>query len=162
MNPFTDFVFSGIGNETSCAEFNYYMDPEAAHIVHNSLVCPVIVLPWECCLSTSIPKVKISFQSNERWLMWFFTFFFYRNGGTKHLPTLTVKTFNYWTKSMKLRTAIAIRFCHAMHFWRQFLCSPRNAYKQKANIMPQSNCKGFTLAAKWCWIISEGTSTMSS
>lgn len=44
----------GIGNETSCAEFNFYMDPEAANIVFDTVKCPTVVLPWECCLPDSI------------------------------------------------------------------------------------------------------------
>ncbi|XP_031636105.1 inosine-uridine preferring nucleoside hydrolase-like [Contarinia nasturtii] len=46
--------FKGIGNETSCAEFNFYMDPEAAHIVLDTFKCPITILPWEACRPDSI------------------------------------------------------------------------------------------------------------
>ncbi|XP_031628323.1 uncharacterized protein LOC116344081 [Contarinia nasturtii] len=44
----------GIGNTTSSAEFNFYVDPEAVHIVFATLKCPMTVLPWECCLEDSL------------------------------------------------------------------------------------------------------------
>ncbi|XP_055306455.1 nucleoside hydrolase-like [Sitodiplosis mosellana] len=40
----------GIGSIKPCADFNFYMDPEAAHIVLNSLTCPITTLPLECGL----------------------------------------------------------------------------------------------------------------
>lgn len=43
----------GVGNVTSCAEFNFYSDPEAAHIVLTESKCPLFILPWETCLKAS-------------------------------------------------------------------------------------------------------------
>ncbi|XP_067002246.2 nucleoside hydrolase isoform X2 [Anabrus simplex] len=45
---------TGIGNVTSAAEFNFYNDPEAAHIVLSSAVCPITLLPWETSLHAEI------------------------------------------------------------------------------------------------------------
>ncbi|XP_031628266.1 inosine-uridine preferring nucleoside hydrolase-like isoform X2 [Contarinia nasturtii] len=46
--------FQGVGNTTSCAEFNFYIDPEAVHIVLETVTCPIIILPWECCLEENL------------------------------------------------------------------------------------------------------------
>lgn len=43
----------GVGNVTSAAEFNFCMDPEAAHIVLTESVCPVHIFPWEVCLQSA-------------------------------------------------------------------------------------------------------------
>ncbi|XP_055321195.1 nucleoside hydrolase-like [Sitodiplosis mosellana] len=44
----------GRGNSLKGAEFNFYKDPEAAHIVLNSLNCPITILPLECGREESI------------------------------------------------------------------------------------------------------------
>lgn len=44
----------GEGNVTSSAEFNFWMDPEAANIVLDESLCPVIIFPWESCKLASI------------------------------------------------------------------------------------------------------------
>lgn len=41
--------YQGVGNHTRAAEFNFYNDPEAAHIVLTKSKCPISILPWEPC-----------------------------------------------------------------------------------------------------------------
>lgn len=54
------FVFAGVGNTSACGEFNFYMDPEAAHIVLDSLKCPVTIVPWECCTQDVMNISKVT------------------------------------------------------------------------------------------------------
>ncbi|XP_053698013.1 pyrimidine-specific ribonucleoside hydrolase RihA-like [Sabethes cyaneus] len=61
----------GMGNVTKSAEFNFWADPEAAHIVFNNLPCPITLLPWETCLSEqkTIPmewRMKIVGDTSNR------------------------------------------------------------------------------------------------
>ncbi|XP_061392928.1 pyrimidine-specific ribonucleoside hydrolase RihA-like [Musca vetustissima] len=42
--------YRGKGNITKSAEFNFMMDPEAAHIVLESVDKPISLLPWETCI----------------------------------------------------------------------------------------------------------------
>lgn len=37
----------GEGNVTPAAEFNFYCDPEAAHVMLTEASCPVLMVPWE-------------------------------------------------------------------------------------------------------------------
>ncbi|XP_043270492.1 inosine-uridine preferring nucleoside hydrolase-like isoform X2 [Venturia canescens] len=46
--------YTGKGNITAQAEFNFFADPESAHIVLNSITEPLILLPWETCLASEI------------------------------------------------------------------------------------------------------------
>ncbi|CAO1390410.1 unnamed protein product [Diamesa serratosioi] len=46
--------YKGEGNITPSAEFNFWMDPEAANIVLAESLCPVIIFPWESCKQASI------------------------------------------------------------------------------------------------------------
>lgn len=47
----------GVGNTTNHAEFNFWFDPEAAHIVFDETLCPIFIMPWETCMHSgaSIP-----------------------------------------------------------------------------------------------------------
>ncbi|KAM7348053.1 nucleoside hydrolase isoform 1-T2 [Cochliomyia hominivorax] len=40
----------GVGNFSRAAEFNFFADPEAAHIVLTKSKCPITILPWEPCM----------------------------------------------------------------------------------------------------------------
>lgn len=46
--------YKGIGNITPYAEFNFYVDPEAADILLNSTRKPINMLPWEACLTQNL------------------------------------------------------------------------------------------------------------
>ncbi|XP_075706429.1 uncharacterized protein LOC142740892 isoform X2 [Rhinoderma darwinii] len=50
----------GRGNRTACAEFNFYLDPEAAYIVTNEFSCPMFIAALEFirenCLTTEYFK----------------------------------------------------------------------------------------------------------
>ncbi|XP_017012070.2 nucleoside hydrolase-like [Drosophila takahashii] len=50
----------GRGNVMKCAEFNFMMDPEAAHIILERLKEPALILPWE-------PSVEDSFYLTLDW-----------------------------------------------------------------------------------------------
>jgi purine nucleosidase len=48
-------AWKGFGNQTSAAEFNFYVDPESAHIVFDRFDQNVIMLPWEVSLDQIMP-----------------------------------------------------------------------------------------------------------
>ncbi|ELT98557.1 hypothetical protein CAPTEDRAFT_226345 [Capitella teleta] len=45
--------YEGKGNITSCAEFNFHTDPEAADVVLREMTCEVTVVGWELCLKAA-------------------------------------------------------------------------------------------------------------
>lgn len=51
-------MFTGIGNSTLCAEFNFEMDPESAYIVLEEFLCPTYVATWEYSCRNSLPWVS--------------------------------------------------------------------------------------------------------
>ncbi|XP_064616443.1 nucleoside hydrolase-like isoform X2 [Liolophura sinensis] len=57
--------YHGIGNSSISAEFNFYNDPEAAHIVLSELKCtrPITLVCWEVCLDFSL-----TWEQYEQWL----------------------------------------------------------------------------------------------
>ena len=48
----------GRGNTTSCAEFNFHSDPEAAYVTFNELQCPVTLATWELSLDVALNWVQ--------------------------------------------------------------------------------------------------------
>ncbi|XP_077338895.1 inosine-uridine preferring nucleoside hydrolase-like isoform X1 [Lithobates pipiens] len=44
----------GRGNRTVCAEFNFYLDPEAAYIVTNEFTCPIFIAALEFTWENSL------------------------------------------------------------------------------------------------------------
>lgn len=44
----------GVGNVSSCAEFNFWSDPEAANIVLAESKCEIYIFPWEPCLEAGL------------------------------------------------------------------------------------------------------------
>ncbi|XP_071802192.1 pyrimidine-specific ribonucleoside hydrolase RihA-like isoform X1 [Asterias amurensis] len=52
----------GSGSMTDAAEFNFFSDPEAAHIVLQDVKCPTIVVGWETCL-----KNGLSWEWFDKW-----------------------------------------------------------------------------------------------
>lgn len=50
-----------VGNQSRCAEFNFFADPEAAYIVLNTAKCPITILPWEACLTDSLKISLVCF-----------------------------------------------------------------------------------------------------
>lgn len=60
---------SGVGNVTSCGEFNFWSDPEAAHIVLEESKCPIYICPWEVCLeaskATPLAEWRMEVSSND-------------------------------------------------------------------------------------------------
>ncbi|KAG5896290.1 hypothetical protein JTB14_008846 [Gonioctena quinquepunctata] len=45
---------TAVGNVSCAAEYNFFVDPEAAYMVLECLKCPIMVLPWEPCLKPLI------------------------------------------------------------------------------------------------------------
>lgn len=54
------FSVAGVGNVSSSAEYNFYADPEAAHIALESSKCPITIVPWEACLGESVTISMVS------------------------------------------------------------------------------------------------------
>lgn len=52
------FFFSAVGNVTPQAEFNFFADPESVHIFLANNVKPHLLLPWEACIKSKIPRVS--------------------------------------------------------------------------------------------------------
>ena len=50
-------VITAIGNVTKTAEYNFYIDPEAAHIVLNCSELLMTMVTWETCLDSSLTFV---------------------------------------------------------------------------------------------------------
>ena len=46
------------GNVTINAEFNFWFDAEAAHVVINRANCVMKVVPWETCIEKKIDWVR--------------------------------------------------------------------------------------------------------
>ncbi|CAL8109771.1 unnamed protein product [Orchesella dallaii] len=98
----------GLGNATPSAEFNFLVDPEAAAIALDSYPpCPLIILPWEICLtatSTYVSKTHIRVHKYE--LVQFQTYFENQNilFRLKEFRTETVRNLN--TPQVQLMDAV--------------------------------------------------------
>ncbi|RZC38428.1 uridine nucleosidase 1 [Asbolus verrucosus] len=53
--------YTAVGNVTATAEYNFYIDPEAAYIVLDSVKKPIFILTWETCL---YPKITSDWRYN--------------------------------------------------------------------------------------------------
>jgi inosine-uridine nucleoside N-ribohydrolase len=53
--------YTALGNVTATAEFNFYMDPEAAYIALDTVKKPIFILTWETCLR---PKISSDWRRN--------------------------------------------------------------------------------------------------
>ncbi len=51
-------LFSGRGNVSMSAEFNFHTDPEAAYMVFRDLGCPITLIPLELCWKHSFDWVS--------------------------------------------------------------------------------------------------------
>lgn len=48
-------IFAAVGNTRQrCAEFNFFVDTEAAFVVLDSMKCPITILPWEACTEENL------------------------------------------------------------------------------------------------------------
>lgn len=57
--------YMGIGNVTKSAEFNFFSDPEAVHIVLDTLTCPITILPWETCTEKAGMAIPVQWRLEE-------------------------------------------------------------------------------------------------
>nr|CAD7202038.1 unnamed protein product [Timema douglasi] len=93
----------GIGNVTAGAEFNFYCDPEAAHICLHNMKCPITIFPWE----TAFNHCRLSYEWRINIL-----------GGIKspqaelmtkvERPMLEQKRYGFWGRCDPIAAAIAV------------------------------------------------------
>lgn len=53
---FTFIFISAVGNTSKTGEFNFFFDPEAAHILLEKSLCPITIVTWETTLETNIKQ----------------------------------------------------------------------------------------------------------
>lgn len=65
----------GVGNTESAAEFNFYNDPEAAHIVINDYPGNITILPWESSSQENLIFNQVpSLNDANKWKYYKFRF----------------------------------------------------------------------------------------
>lgn len=64
-------VCAARGNTTSCGEFNFVADPEAAYIVLNRYTCPTYIATWEFTCRNSLPWVRLRSAHSPQSVSWF-------------------------------------------------------------------------------------------
>lgn len=87
------FTFTAVGNVTSTAEFNFFHDPEAAHIVLAKAQSHITLVPWEPCRAHGLSYVnfkllKICIYCNLKFM------FLHRNGERKFLARPVLNKLN--------------------------------------------------------------------
>ncbi|XP_039437877.1 inosine-uridine preferring nucleoside hydrolase-like [Culex pipiens pallens] len=92
---------NGVGNVTKSAEFNFWADPEAAHVVLNTVQCPITVLPWETCITQhqSLPMSwRMDVVGNTK------------NRAVQMLNQVETKCYSHWDKWMPCDAFLAAVF----------------------------------------------------
>ncbi|EDS30916.1 inosine-uridine preferring nucleoside hydrolase [Culex quinquefasciatus] len=92
---------NGVGNVTKSAEFNFWADPEAAHVVLNTVQCPITVLPWETCITQhqSLPMSwRMDVVGNSK------------NRAVQMLNQVETKCYSHWDKWMPCDAFLAAVF----------------------------------------------------
>lgn len=67
LKPISNNFFSAIGNcQSEVAEFNFFADPEAAHVVLKNSKCKLTILPWEACMQENIDISMVLLSERQK------------------------------------------------------------------------------------------------